>query len=98
MTQFLVLETLEPLESSKSREIKTNNVFLMQARWSLYLSRFDFHLTHKPGVTNTQADPLSRISTHLVTDIDDNHDQIVLKPKHFAQVANASIKDSNILE
>jgi hypothetical protein len=27
--QFSVLEMLEPLESSKSREIKTNDVFLM---------------------------------------------------------------------
>jgi RNase H-like domain found in reverse transcriptase len=54
-----------------------------QARWSLYLSHFDFRLTHKPEVANTQADPLSHISTHLVTDADDNHDQIVLKHKHF---------------
>jgi hypothetical protein len=64
----------------------------------LYLSRFDFHLTHKPGTTNTQADPLSRIFTHLVTDTDDNHDQIVLRPKHFASVAATLIADANTLE
>jgi hypothetical protein len=29
MMQFSVLEMLEPLESSKSREIKTDDVFLM---------------------------------------------------------------------
>jgi Integrase zinc binding domain len=33
-----------------------------------------------------------------VTDTNDNHHQIILKPKHFAQVANASIEDSDILE
>jgi RNase H-like domain found in reverse transcriptase len=54
------------------------NLTQRQAWWSLYLSRFDFHLTHKPSTTNTQADPLSRISTHLMTDADDNRDQIIL--------------------
>jgi RNase H-like domain found in reverse transcriptase/Reverse transcriptase (RNA-dependent DNA polymerase) len=53
------------------------NLTRRQARWSLYLSCFDFHLTHKPGTANTQADPLSRIPTHLVTDADDNRDLIV---------------------
>jgi Integrase zinc binding domain len=68
------------------------------AQWSLYLSHFNFHLTHKLGTTNTQADPLSRISTHLMTDADDNHDQIVLQPGHFASVAATSIEESNTLE
>jgi RNase H-like domain found in reverse transcriptase len=35
------------------------NLTRRQARWSLYLSQFDFHLTHKPGTAITQADPLS---------------------------------------
>ena len=74
------------------------NLTRRQARWSLYLSRFDFHLTHKPGTTNTQADPLSRISIHQVTDADDNRDQIVLRPEHFASVAATSIADANTLE
>ena len=29
-----------------------------QARWATYLSRFHFHLTHRPGKANTQADPV----------------------------------------
>jgi hypothetical protein len=74
------------------------NLTRRQARWSLYLSRFDFHLTHKSGTTNTQADPLSRISTHLVTNADDNRDQIVLRPEHFASVAASSIANDNTLE
>jgi hypothetical protein len=61
-----------------------------QARWSLYLSRFDFRLIHKPGVTNTQADPLFCIPTHSITDTEDNHDHLVLKPEHFASAATAS--------
>jgi len=69
-----------------------------QARWSLYLSRFDFHLTHKPGAANTQADPLSRIPTHLVTDADDNHNQLVLRPSHFASAAATSFEDMGSLE
>ena len=48
------------------------NLSRRQARWSLYLSRFDFSLTHKPGKTNTQADPLSRLPMHQVSDADDN--------------------------
>jgi transposase InsO family protein len=69
-----------------------------QARWSLYLSRFEFRLTHKPGIANTQADPLSRIPTHLVTDADDNQDQIVLPPIHFQAAASASFEEAASLE
>jgi transposase InsO family protein len=69
-----------------------------QARWSLYLSRFDFHLTHKPGITNTQADPLSRLPSPLVTDADDNRAQVVLRPDHFTSLAASSIEHSNTLE
>ena len=47
------------------------------------LADFDFVLVHKPGSTNTRADPLSRLSVHEVTDSDDNREQIVLKPEHF---------------
>jgi hypothetical protein len=64
----------------------------------LYLSRFDFRLTHKPGTANTQADPLSRIATHLITDADDNQDQIVLRPDHFMSAATSSIINSDTLE
>jgi hypothetical protein len=74
------------------------NLTQQQAQWSLYLSCFNFHLTHKPGTTNTQADPLSRISTHLMTDADDNRDQIILRPDHFASVAVTLIEESNTLE
>jgi hypothetical protein len=76
----------------------TQNLTRRQARWFLYLSRFNFCLTHKPGTSNTQADPLSRISTHLTTDSDNNRHQLVLSPAHFAQAASTSISDTDSIE
>jgi len=76
----------------------TQNLTRRQARWSLYLSRFDFRLTHKPGTSNTQADPLSRISTHSVSDSHDNQNQIVLHPEHFAQAAASLAGDTDDIE
>src|SRR5690606_8398668 len=58
-----------------------------QARWALYLSRFHFHLEHRPGKANTQADPLSCMPHHLVHDHDDNTQQVVLRPEHFERLA-----------
>ena len=31
-----------------------------QARWSMFLSEFDFVITHRPGIRNGKADLLSR--------------------------------------
>ena len=74
------------------------NLNRRQARWSLWLSRFDFTLTHKPGKTNTQADPLSRIPSLQVTDEDDNQGQIVLKPERFAEIAASLHQPESPLE
>ena len=74
------------------------NLSRHQAHWSLYLSRFDFQISHKPGTTNTQADPLSRVSTHQVTDVDDNQGQQVLKPTHFVDASIAVTIHPNSLE
>jgi hypothetical protein len=35
-----------------------------QARWSLYLARFDFHLHHRPGRSMGKPDALSRRADH----------------------------------
>ena len=45
-----------------------------QARWSLYLSRFDFVLQHKPGKSMGKPDVLSRRSDHS-TGANDNSDK-----------------------
>jgi len=54
-----------------------------QARWSLYLSRFDFALHHKPGRSMGKPDALSCRSDHG-TGADDNSDVVLFTPKLFA--------------
>jgi len=53
-----------------------------QARWSLYLFRFDFALHHKPRKSMGKPDALSRRSDHG-TGADDNSDLLLLTPKLF---------------
>ena len=57
-----------------------------QARWSLFLSRFDFELHHRPGKTAGKPDALSRRADHI-PEGEDNKDIVLLKPEWFAQVA-----------
>ena len=65
----------------------SQNLSRRQARWALWLSCFDFRLMHKPGKTNTWADPLSHIPSLQVTDEEDNQGQIVLKPEFFVEIS-----------
>ena len=74
------------------------NLSRRQARWSLFLSRFDFQITHKPGATNTQADPLSRVSTYQIADADDNQHQLVLKPEHFVDATTIPVQPIDTLQ
>ena len=53
-----------------------------QARWSLYLSRFDFELIHCPGRHSAKPDALSRQVDHKREE-EDNQNQILLGPKLF---------------
>src|SRR5258708_29683899 len=53
-----------------------------QAHWSLYLSRFDFILTHKPGRQMGRPDVLSRQADHL-RGADDNTDFTLLTLEVF---------------
>ena len=54
-----------------------------QARWSLYLSQFDFTLHHKPGKSIGKPDALSRRADHG-TGVDDNSNIVLLPPSRFA--------------
>ena len=54
-----------------------------QARWSLYLARFDFKLTHRPGCSMGKPDALSRRLDHS-KGTSDNEDVILLRPELFA--------------
>src|SRR5260221_1952142 len=53
-----------------------------QAQWSLYLSRFDFVLTHKPGRQMGRPDALSRRADHP-RGVEDNADFTLLTPEVF---------------
>src|SRR5258705_5021062 len=53
-----------------------------QAQWSLYLSRFNFILTHKPGRQMGRPDTLSRQVDHP-KGVDDNTDCTLLTPEEF---------------
>ena len=57
-----------------------------QARWSLYLARFDFLLHHKPGKSMGKPDALSRWADHG-TGSDDNSNITLLAPKLFVAQA-----------
>ena len=76
----------------------TQNLSHRQAYWLLYLNWFDFSLTHKPRTTNTQADPLSYIPIPIITDANNNQDQIVLKPTHFLSTATLAAGDLDTLK
>jgi hypothetical protein len=54
-----------------------------QARWALFLSRFNFHLIHKPGTSMKKADLLSRRADHKRGVEDDNKEVTLLKPEYF---------------
>ena len=53
-----------------------------QARWSLYLSRFNFKLIHRPGSKSLKPDALSRRPDHGKGECD-NEDVTLLKPEFF---------------
>ena len=97
-SQFEILSDHKNLEYWRTAQHLTRR----QARWALYLSRFDFVITHKAGKSNGRADALSRRVDLQVNDEDDNLDQVVLKPSQFKVAANqrghaAVIPDTAIL-
>src|SRR5258708_10767661 len=61
-----------------------------QAQWSLYLSRFDFVLTHKPRRQMGRPDALSRQADHL-RGADDNADFTLLTLEVFELRAMGAI-------
>ncbi|PIL25456.1 hypothetical protein GSI_13346 [Ganoderma sinense ZZ0214-1] len=63
------------------------NLTRRQARWALYLSRFEFVILHKPGTSNGRADALSRRPDHQTDDADDNLDRVLLQPDRFRVLA-----------
>ena len=59
--------------------IKAQKLNRRQARWSLYLSRFDFALKHVAGKSMGRADSLSRRVDWTEGIERDNENQVMLK-------------------
>ena len=59
----------------------SQNLNCRQARWALYLSRFDFVLKHVPGSKMGKADGLSRRSDWKKGMKGDNEEKVLLKPE-----------------
>jgi len=60
----------------------SQNLNHQQACWSLFLSRFDFSLIHRPRQHSSKLDALSHQTDHL-TEEEDNHDQVMLPAEMF---------------
>ena len=61
--------------------MKAQKLNRQQARWALYLSRFDFVLKHIPGTKMGKADSLSRRPDWEVGVERDNEDETLIKKK-----------------
>jgi len=61
--------------------IKAQKLNRRQARWALYLSRFDFVLKHVPGSKMGKANSLSRRPDWKVGIERDNEDETMIKPE-----------------
>ena len=73
-----------------------------QARWTLYLSRFDFVLKHVPGSRMGKTDGLSRKSDQEVEVERDNKEQMLVKREQLetqtAEVSEVVINGVDILD
>jgi len=71
-----------------------------QARWSVFLSRFDYLLKHRSGSQSGKPDALSRRADHP-RGTEDNSDSILLKPKVFdvkaAETSTTTALDSEVV-
>lgn len=67
-----------------------------QARWSLFLTRFNFTLRHRPGKSMIRADPLSRRPDHEEGVSSDNSSNTLLKPEFFTINAISSSHESTV--
>jgi len=61
--------------------MKAQKLNRRQARWALYLSRFDFMLKHVPGSKMRKADSLSRRPDWEVGMEKDNENETLVKPE-----------------
>ena len=73
-----------------------------QAKWTSYLSRFDFILKHIPGSKMEKADGLSQRSDWEKGGEEDNEEKVLLKPEWLEvkriQVGEVIVEGVNILD
>ena len=72
-----------------------------QARWSEYLSRFDFKILYQPGKINGKADALTRRSGDFPSSEDERvvqQSRVILKPENFLRIHSAEILADDVLE
>jgi len=63
--------------------MKAQKLNRRQARWALYLSRFNFTLKHVPGSKIGKADSLSRRPDWKIGVEKDNEDEMLVKPERL---------------
>jgi len=96
------LDPVEVISDHKNLEyfMSTKLLSRRQARWSEFLSRFNFKIVYRPGGLNTRADALTRRSGDLPLNGGDSRRehqwQTVLKPKNLEiQVLTNVLDDSD---
>ena len=67
-----------------------------QARWTLYLSRFDFTLKHVPGTRMGKADGLSRRLDWKIGIDRDNEDQVIIKDHWICNLQEVVIEGPKV--
>jgi len=82
--------------------MKAQKLNRRQARWALYLSRFDFMLKYVPESKTKKADSLSRIPDWKIGVNKDNKNKILVKPKWLivkrTEKIEITMKGVNLLE
>ena len=66
-----------------------------QARWALFLSRFDFKLLHQPGKSAGKPDALSRRADHNRGE-EDNQNRVLLPSELFAKVCKVPSQETAV--
>jgi len=69
-----------------------------QARWALYLSRFNFILKHVPGKSMGKVDSLSRRPDWQVGVDKDNEDRVLIKKKWLRRAEETLVEEDNLKE
>ena len=76
--------------------MKAQKLNRRQARWALYLSRFDFTLKHVAGSKIGKADRLSRRSDWKVGVENDNDNQIIIKDSWLCRLEEVIIEGPEV--